>query len=66
MLEPALIYVGLVGFEPTASWSRTRRSTKLSHSPNWNNHSEVRGRRASYFAYFSADGKEIELVSEFE
>jgi hypothetical protein len=22
-----------VGFEPTASWSRTRRSTKLSHSP---------------------------------
>jgi hypothetical protein len=25
--------VGLVGFEPTASWSRTRRSTKLSHSP---------------------------------
>ena len=26
--------IGLVGFEPTASWSRTRRSTKLSHSPN--------------------------------
>src|ERR1043166_6042307 len=26
-------YIGLVGFEPTASWSRTRRSTKLSHSP---------------------------------
>ena len=26
-------HVGLVGFEPTASWSRTRRSTKLSHSP---------------------------------
>jgi hypothetical protein len=26
----------------------------------------VRGRRASYFAYFSADGKEIDLVSEFE
>ena len=25
--------IGLVGFEPTASWSRTRRSTKLSHSP---------------------------------
>src|ERR1051326_2866139 len=25
--------VGLVGFEPTASSSRTRRSTKLSHSP---------------------------------
>src|SRR5207249_7743000 len=28
-------HIGLVGFEPTASWSRTRRSTKLSHSPNW-------------------------------
>jgi hypothetical protein len=25
--------IGLVGFEPTTSWSRTRRSTKLSHSP---------------------------------
>ena len=29
-------HIGLVGFEPTASWSRTRRSTKLSHSPKWN------------------------------
>src|SRR6516162_5392142 len=27
------VTIGLVGFEPTASWSRTRRSTKLSHSP---------------------------------
>src|SRR5438132_13572920 len=27
-------HIGLVGFEPTASWSRTRRSTKLSHTPN--------------------------------
>src|SRR2546430_9651653 len=26
-------FIGLVGFEPTASWSRTRRSTKLSPSP---------------------------------
>ena len=25
--------VGLVGFEPTTSASRTQRSTKLSHSP---------------------------------
>jgi hypothetical protein len=44
--------------------SRTRRSTKLSHSPNWNTHSGVRGRCATYFAYFSADGKEIESVPE--
>jgi hypothetical protein len=28
-----ILEIGLVGFEPTASWSRTRRSTKLSHSP---------------------------------
>ena len=25
--------IGLAGFEPTTSSSRTRRSTKLSHSP---------------------------------
>src|SRR5437667_155713 len=29
-------FIGLVGFEPTASWTRTRRSTKLSHSPKIN------------------------------
>ena len=29
--------VGLVGFEPTTSASRTQRSTKLSHSPNYLN-----------------------------
>jgi hypothetical protein len=33
--------IGLVGFEPTASWSRTRRSTKLSHSPNWISRSKI-------------------------
>src|SRR3989442_13928309 len=27
-------HIGLVGFEPTASWSRTRRSTNLNYSPN--------------------------------
>ena len=25
--------IGLVGFEPTISWSRTRRDTKLRYSP---------------------------------
>ena len=55
--------IGLVGFEPTASWSRTRRSTKLSHSPKWNTHSGVRDRCASYFAYFYADSKEIEFLA---
>ena len=32
--------IGLVGFEPTASASRTQRSTKLSHSPIYR-HSRV-------------------------
>ena len=27
--------VGVRGFEPPASWSRTMRSTKLSHTPNY-------------------------------
>ena len=36
--------IGLVGFEPTASWSRTRRSTKLSHSPKNFRKSENRSR----------------------
>src|SRR5438067_13726115 len=36
--------IGLVGFEPTASWSRTRRSTKLSHSPKNLRMSEHRSR----------------------
>jgi hypothetical protein len=27
------IFIGLVGFEPTTSWSRTRRDTKLRYSP---------------------------------
>ena len=30
-----IILVGARGFEPPASWSRTRRSTKLSHAPNF-------------------------------
>jgi hypothetical protein len=25
--------VGAIGFEPTTSWSQTRRSTKLSYTP---------------------------------
>src|SRR5881396_3216981 len=55
-------FIGLVGFEPTASWSRTRRDTKLRYSPKWNTYSGVRDRCATYFAYFSADSKEIESV----
>jgi hypothetical protein len=27
------VMVGARGFEPPASWSRTRRSTRLSHAP---------------------------------
>ena len=29
----SFIMVGVTGFEPAASWSRTKRSTKLSHTP---------------------------------
>src|SRR5438094_1373437 len=54
------VHVGLVGFEPTASWSRTRRSTKLSHSPKWIKHATMPNRRARYFAYVAAYSKEIE------
>ena len=28
-----LIMVGVTGFEPVASWSRTKRDTKLRHTP---------------------------------
>src|SRR5262245_54930615 len=52
---PKLVEIGLVGFEPTASWSRTRRSTKLSHSPN---SLILPRRRGPYFAYFDLNRKE--------
>ena len=32
-LLPTNFLVGVTGFEPAASWSRTKRSTKLSHTP---------------------------------
>ena len=38
-LSPALFFgpngpkIGATGFEPAASWSQTRRSTKLSYAP---------------------------------
>ena len=57
-----MIHVGLVGFEPTASWSRTRRSTKLSHSPKIFPVCYV---ARPYFAYFTADGKPIEFPDGF-
>jgi hypothetical protein len=53
--------IGLVGFEPTASSSRTRRSTKLSHSPRCVA-AECRG-LANYFAYLGRDGKKIACFS---
>ncbi len=28
--------VGVAGFEPTASWSRTKRATKLRYTPKYN------------------------------
>jgi hypothetical protein len=32
--NPLKTMVGMTGFEPATSWSRTKRSTKLSHIPN--------------------------------
>jgi hypothetical protein len=55
--------IGLVGFEPTASASRTQRSTKLSHSPHFRtahppgNPPEAAQR--PYFAHFADAGKAI-------
>ena len=57
----AMKNVGLVGFEPTASASRTQRSTKLSHSPNFlATHPPVTGQvvaQRPYFAHFTRAGK---------
>jgi hypothetical protein len=44
-----------VGFEPTASASRTQRSTKLSHSPKSSRAQQL----VRYFAYFGAAGKQF-------
>ena len=33
--------VGVTGFEPAASWSRTKRTTKLCHTPRPNHYSTV-------------------------
>ncbi len=35
-LATAPSLVGVTGFEPAAFWSRTKRSTKLSHTPKKN------------------------------
>jgi hypothetical protein len=48
--------IGLVGFEPTASWSRTRRSTKLSHSPKINSLPDPGA--PLYFVYFNSNRKD--------
>jgi hypothetical protein len=53
--------IGLVGFEPTASWSRTRRSTKLSHSPNCSSDLPRQRGARPYFAYFATPGKRFSL-----
>ena len=33
LLDVLLFLVGVAGFEPTASWTRTKRDTKLRHTP---------------------------------
>ena len=51
-----LIKIGLVGFEPTASWSRTRRDTKLRYSPFYR---ICPANAVLYFAYFASDSKAV-------
>jgi hypothetical protein len=53
--------IGLVGFEPTASWSRTRRSTKLSHSPKLIINPAHQPGARPYFACFATSGKQFTL-----
>ncbi len=31
--KPFILLVGAAGFEPTTSWSRTKRATKLRYAP---------------------------------
>ena len=35
LLAAFIKVVGAIGFEPTTSWSQTRRSTKLSYTPTF-------------------------------
>jgi hypothetical protein len=57
-----------VGFEPTASASRTQRSTKLSHSPQFRRNIDNIEAASDYFAYFGEAGKKfrIEFTSLLE
>jgi hypothetical protein len=51
-LKAAFSLVGVRGFEPPASWSRTKRSTKLSHTPFLKN-----------ILYYNADGRLMQVFS---
>ena len=39
---PRSFLVGVTGFEPAASWSRTKRSTELSHTPKTRGHCSIK------------------------
>src|SRR6185295_7727604 len=48
-LHPERQMVGAIGFEPTTSWSQTRRSTRLSYTPMTDRH----GTRPSLYCQYS-------------
>ncbi len=49
--------IGLAGFEPAASCTRGRRSTKLSHSPKSFANTKASAADVDYFAYSGDTGK---------
>ena len=54
--------IGLVGFEPTASCTRGRRSTKLSHSPCQTAENLLRRNRPDVHGFPSREGRALEIL----
>ena len=56
--------VGAVGFEPTTSWSRTKRATKLRYAPTYLNIKHFRlDSSGGYYALIKKVGKQFRQQS---